>query len=94
MIPKFDGINLEGADGENLGVIRDRTLTRLIYENDWHDHITFCSFAIMEFGGLFDRIIINVLENGLELVIDTPEVRQTVINDSKHVVHFKDMRAI
>ena len=93
MIPKFDGSNLMGAKGETLGVIRNRVLTRLIYQDDWGEHITFCSFAIMEFGGLFDRIVLNVLDNGLELEIDTPDIRKTEIHDGEHILNFMKMRA-
>lgn len=94
MIPKFDGTNLSGAKDEHLGVIRDRTLLRLVHEYDWDDSITFCAFAVMEYGGLFDTIEVNVLENGVVFSIRTEDVRKQVVHDGMHVINFEDMKII
>tara|TARA_Y100000004_G_scaffold139645_1_gene158561 strand:+ start:176 stop:460 length:285 start_codon:yes stop_codon:yes gene_type:complete len=94
MIPKFDGSNLSGADGAHLGCVRDRTLVRLVHLEDWDDSITFCAFAIMEYGGLFDTIQVNVLENGVVFSMRTEDVRKTNAKDGMHILKFSEMELI
>jgi hypothetical protein len=70
------GGELLGVGGKLQGVIRDRTLFRMHIPAEQGSTLGFCAFAIMEFGGLFDKVWINDASQGRIHEVLTPEIRR------------------
>lgn len=86
-IPTLSRGELLGVGGKAQGMIRGRTLFRIYIPAEQGSTIAFCAFAIMEFGGLFDKVWINDASRGRIHEILTSEIRRTPC-DSKnnHIV--------
>jgi hypothetical protein len=91
MIPKLLGGELISAQGYSLGQITNRVLYRMYVPDEQGETLKFCAFAIMEFGGLFDKIWIN--DGSIGRVHEVPLDKIRVLpcdKDNNHILTVKD----
>lgn len=89
----MEGNNLFAADGDHMGCLKNKILTKLVYEHDLpnEDGISLCAFAIMEYGGMFEKFRLNILDDGALMEKRTEDIRKMPVIDGCHFLKFNDM---
>ena len=90
-VPRLIGKELVAADGYSLGEIKEGTLYRMYIPAEQGEVLKFCAFAIMEFGGMFDKVFINDASVGRMRVVNTEDIRKLPVDEkNEHLLRVGD----